>query len=128
MHSGRKNLILLGLGAFLITVVATTIELYIYRSSGDIYLDRSRPGYLPDETEAEEETEVKSSYTYSDTGALDRKELDEYLKELKSIEKHLDQLPDPYSPEPLSDESLGIVESTNSDTEATDSETSDASD
>lgn len=128
MHSGRKNLILLGLSAFLITVVATTIELYIYRSSGDIYLDRSRPGYLPDETEAEEETEVKSSYTYSDTGALDRKELDEYLKELKSIEKHLDQLPDPYSPEPLSDESLGIVESTNSDTEATDSETSDASD
>lgn len=128
MHSGRKNLVLLGLSAFLITVVATTIELYIYRSSGDIYLDRSRPGYLPDETEAEEETEVKSSYTYSDTGALDRKELDEYLKELKSIEKHLDQLPDPYSPEPLSDESLGIVESTNSDTEATDSETSDASD
>lgn len=128
MHSGRKNLILLGLGAFLITVVATTIELYIYRSSGDIYLDRSRPGYLPDETEAEEETEVKSSYTYSDTGALDRKELDEYLKELKSIEKHLDQLPDPYSPEPLSDESLGIVESTNSDTEAAESETPDASD
>lgn len=128
MHSGRKNLILLGLSAFLITVVATTIELYIYRSSGDIYLDRSRPGYLPDETEAEEETEVKSSYTYSDTGALDRKELDEYLKELKSIEKHLDQLPDPYSPEPLSDESLGIVESTNSDTEAAESETSDASD
>lgn len=111
MHSGRRNLILLGVTAVLITAVATTVELYIYRVSGDIYLDRSRPGYLPDETEAEEETEAKSSYTYSDTGALDRKELDEYLKELESVQDHLERLPDPYAPGPLSDESLGITES-----------------
>lgn len=111
MHSGRRNLILLGVTAFLITAVATTVELYIYRVSGDIYLDRSRPGYLPDETEAEEETEAKSSYTYSDTGALDRKELDEYLKELESVQDHLERLSDPYAPGPLSDESLGITES-----------------
>lgn len=111
-RSGRRNLILLGVTAFLITAVATTVELYVYRVSGDIYLDRSRPGYLPDETEAEEETEAKSSYTYGDTGVLDRKELDEYLKELESVQSHLERLSDPYAPGPLSDESLGITEST----------------
>lgn len=112
MHSsGSRNLALLGVGAFLITIVATVIELNIYRSSGDIYLDRSRPGYLPDETEAEEETEAKSSYTYSDAGPLDEKELEEYLDELQKIRTNLDKLPSPYSPSPLSDESLGISES-----------------
>lgn len=110
-NHGHRNLILLGAGAFLITAVATIIELSVYRSSGDIYLDRSRPGYLPDETEAEEETEGKSGYTYSDTGPFDARELDEYLRELKTVRDHLEKLSNPYTSGPLSDESLGITES-----------------
>lgn len=107
-HSGHRNLVLLGACAFCIAAITTAVELSIYRSSGDIYLDRSRPGYLPDAEEVEDEAD-ESSYIYSDTGTLDASELDKYLDELKAIQSHIDKLPDPYSADPLSDESLGIT-------------------
>lgn len=105
---GKRNLILLGVGALLFTAFSTGLSLWIYRSSGDIYLDRSRPGYLPDEEEAKEESGTNSSFTYSDTGELDKTELDTYLKELKNATDRLKALSDPYSMTPLSNESLGI--------------------
>lgn len=106
---GARNLAILGLGAILLTLTMTGLELWIYRESGDIYLDRSRPGFLPDAEEAEEETEVESNYVYPENGALDGEELDNYLKELKKIEEHLGKIQDPYSENALSDKSLGIT-------------------
>lgn len=106
---GNRNLILLGAGALILTAATTSISLWIYRSSGDIYLDRSRPGYLPDEEEANEETGVNNNFTFSDTGALNKQELGEYLDELKKLNERLQALPDPYAPDPLSDQSLGIT-------------------
>lgn len=106
---GNRNLILLGAGALALTIITTTASLWIYRSSGDIYLDRSRPGYLPDEEEANEETSVNNNFTFSETGALNKEELGEYLEELKKLNDRLQALSDPYSPDPLSDQSLGIV-------------------
>ncbi len=50
-NRGAINLIIMGLLAVLIAVSTTGISLAIYHNSGDIYLDRSRPGYLPDEEE-----------------------------------------------------------------------------
>ncbi len=105
---GKRNLIILGAGALCFTVLSTGLSLWIYRSTGDIYLDRSRPGYLPDREEAKEESGVNSSFSYSDTGALDKSELDTYLKELKTTTNRLKALSDPYSMTPLSNESLGI--------------------
>ena len=52
MSQGGRNLMILGCGAIFLAGVTTTASLMIYRSSGDIYLDRSRPGYLPDSEEA----------------------------------------------------------------------------
>ena len=49
MTKGSRNLVILGSVACLIAAVTTSIELVIYRNSGDIYLDRSRPGFLTDE-------------------------------------------------------------------------------
>lgn len=105
---GNRNLMLLGVGALLLTFATTAMSLWIYRSSGDIYLDRSRPGYLPDKEEANEETGVNNNFTFSDTGALTQNELREYLDELKKLNDRLKALPDPYAPDPLSDQSLGI--------------------
>ncbi len=105
---GGRNLTLLGIGAIVITIIMTGTSLFIYRSSGDIYLDRSRPGYLPDREEVNEDAETTTNYAYPDTGAFDRAELDEYLKELQKIIDHLQSPADPYGPGPLSDESLGI--------------------
>lgn len=107
---GKRNLIILGGSALIITAVTTGISLWMYRSSGDIYLDRSRPGYLPDEEEASEESDVKSSFTFSDTGVINKSDLDAYLKELKTVDNRIKAISDPYSAGPLSDQSLGISE------------------
>lgn len=107
-NHGKRNLILLGIGATVIATISTGVSLLAYRRSGDIYLDRSRPGYLPDENEANDEPATNINYTFSDTGELNKEDLAEYLKELKTINDRINALSDPYAPGPLSDESLGI--------------------
>ncbi len=107
-NHGNRNLLILGIGAFLIATLTTCLSLWAYRTSGDIYLDRSRPGYLPDKDEAGEESEVAGNYTFSENGELNQTELAEYLKELKVIIDRIESLSDPYAPNALSDESLGI--------------------
>lgn len=107
-NHGKRNLIILGASALLFTIATTCLSLWIYRSSGDIYLDRSRPGYLPDEEEADNNSSTNTNYTFSETGPLSGSDLDEYLKELKKLDNRLKALADPYAPGPLSDESLGI--------------------
>lgn len=107
---GGRNLVILGVGAIILTLAMTGLELWIYRKSGDIYLDRSRPGFLPDAEEAEEGSDISSNYVYPENGPLDGEELDEYLQELRKIEDRLGKIPDPYGQNALSDESLGISE------------------
>lgn len=105
---GGRNLTILGIGAILIALTTTSIGILVYHNSGDIYLDRSRPGYLPDPEEVEEEQNINPTYTYPENGPLDKSELETYLKELKKVNDRLKALADPYSASPLSDESLGI--------------------
>lgn len=114
--NGNRNLTLLGIGALILTVFTTSVSLWIYRSSGDIYLDRSRPGYLPDGEEADENSQASnSSYTFNDTGVLTKSELEEYLRELQVVNNRIQALADPYAPGPLSDLSLGIIFETRED-------------
>ena len=47
IHGGR-NLVLLGIGAITIALITTSISLYFY-GKGDIYIDRSRPGYISED-------------------------------------------------------------------------------
>lgn len=108
MTNGGRNLTILGVGAIIIACVMTTVSLTIYRLSGDIYLDRSRPGFLPDDEEAASDPVPTTTYTFPDTGELNTADLDQYLKELKAIVDRLDGFSDPYAPGPLSDQSLGI--------------------
>ena len=107
-YHGKRNLILLGVGALLLTALTTTMSLWLYRTSGDIFLDRSRPGYLPDKEEAGQDSEISGTYSFSDTGTLNSAELTEYLKQLKIIIDRIKALDEPYAPGALSDESLGI--------------------
>lgn len=105
---GSRNLVILGMGALIITLVTTGLSLLIYRNSGDIYIDRSRPGYLPDEDEVQQDPVTNTNFNFPDNGPFDQTELAEYLEELKEVNSHLRALADPYSTTPLSDESLGI--------------------
>ncbi|MBQ3474052.1 hypothetical protein IJH24_01315 [Candidatus Saccharibacteria bacterium] len=108
MTTGGRNLVLLGVGSILIAFIMTGVSLAVYHNSGDIYLDRSRPGFLPDEEELKEEEVKEEEYEFSKTGTLSEEVLDEYLKHLKEEIEIIDSYEEPFNTGLLSDESLGI--------------------
>ncbi|MBR2600686.1 hypothetical protein IKE07_00900, partial [Candidatus Saccharibacteria bacterium] len=81
-------------------------SLVIYHNSGDIYLDRSRPGFLPDKTEVQ--PVVDGDYSFEPSGQLTADNMDEYIKYYEENVDMIDDLVNPFSGTPLSDESLGI--------------------
>ena len=84
LNKGGRNLILLGIASTIIALITTGASLLIYHNSGDIYLDRSRPGFMPDEEEAEEDAEDEE-YNFSKTGPIDLTVLEEYLEKIKGV-------------------------------------------
>ena len=105
---GGRNLVILGVAATLITLVTTFVSLKIYHDSGDIYLDRSRPGFLPEKEEVET-TETPDDYVFPNSGKLTPEVLDEYLENLKTeIERADNFSADPFGITPLSDITLGF--------------------
>lgn len=108
-NNGWRNLVLMALGAILISVVLTVISVAIYHYSGDIYLDRSRPGYLPDTEEVEtEEVVEEGTYSFGKTGAVTREVLDEYLEKIQVELEALDEYVEPFGDEALSDGHFGL--------------------
>lgn len=109
LSRGGRNLIILGVVATVVSLGLTTASLAIYHYSGDIYLDRSRPGYLPDieEAEIEEETE-EGDFKFEKTGSITKEALDEYLKKMQIEVEALDVYRDPFDKEALSDEQFGL--------------------
>ena len=102
---------ILGVAATVIAVVTTGASLVIYHNSGDIYLDRSRPGYLPDEEEIEEEGEKEEEYVFEKTGKLTMNVIEEYLEKLQVEVRAVDEYEKPFDESALSDERLGIPSS-----------------
>lgn len=108
MKKNRRNLIILGLLSVIIATVTTGVSLAVYHNSGDIYLDRSRPGFLPDEDEIEDEEVKEPEYEMSKTGKINIGVLVEYLEKLHSEIKSIDEMDKPFSGDALSNERLGI--------------------
>jgi hypothetical protein len=103
---GGRNLIILGLSSAAIAALTTIVSLQIYRSTGDIYLDRSRPGYIFEDEKHNEEDDQKE--VFSSEGEINQQAIDEYLGELDKIIQRIDASSGDFSPEPLSDDSLSI--------------------
>jgi hypothetical protein len=109
MTHGGRNLVILGVASTLIALLTTGASLAIYHNSGDIYLDRSRPGYLPDESEIEEEGEKEEEeYNFEKSGKLTIGVIEEYLEKLQVEVKAIDAYDKPFDEDVLSDERLGI--------------------
>lgn len=106
MNSGARNLFILGAASIVIAFLTTTISLVVYHNSGDIYIDRSRPGFLPEKAERKNPDQVE--FTFPENGKINKKEITKYQKNFKAQLEELDKFNDPFSPAPLSDESLGI--------------------
>ncbi len=107
MTKGGRNLIVMGVAAIVISLATTGTALTIYRESGDIYLDRSRPGYLPDEKEVDE-GDPEGEFEFDKTGELTEAALDEYLDALEVEITAIEEVEKPFSAEALSDEGLGL--------------------
>ena len=107
MTKGGRNLLILGVVSVLVALSTTGVSLAVYHNSGDIYLDRSRPGYLPDEEEVESEA-PEEDYEFSKSGVVTKDVLDEYMKALESEIKAMDLYQEPFGEDALSDERLGL--------------------
>ena len=107
IHGGR-NLLLLGVISTVVALVTTGVSLVIYHNSGDIYLDRSRPGFLPDQEELEQEEQSETVYDFTKQSEVTAESLEEYLTRLEEETKTIDAYVDPFDAEILSDEHFGI--------------------
>ena len=109
-NTGGRNLIILAALAIVISLSLTATSLAIYHYSGDIYLDRSRPGYLPDDEEVEknEVEDEEGDYDFEKSGPVTKEVLDEYLKKLEVEVRALDEYRDPFDDEALSNEHFGL--------------------
>ena len=105
IHGGR-NLIILGLGAIAIALITTSVSVYFY-SKGDIYIDRSRPGYISEGEKHNKEDDAKENY--SNEGAVTKKSLDEYIDELDRVTDRIEAYENDFNSGPLSDDSLMIT-------------------
>ena len=109
MTSGGRNLVILGVASAVIAITTTGISLMIYHNSGDIYLDRSRPGFLPDEEEISGD-DTEEEYVFDKNGTVTKETLEEYLKHLNEEVDALELYANPFAEEMLSDSKLGIPE------------------
>ena len=65
LKPGGRNLLLLCLAGIVMALISTSISLIIYRNSGDIYIDRSRPGYISeDEVYDSDDTHISPAYSW----------------------------------------------------------------
>ena len=112
MSVGGRNLALLGVVSVLIALATTGVSLAIYHNSGDIYLDRSRPGFLPDEEEIEEKDDDKPTeiYDFSKRDGVTAANLKEYLEKIQEEIRALDAYEKPFDMDILSNEHFGIPE------------------
>ena len=106
MSKGGKNLIILGAAAVVIAILTTSLSLIIYHNSGDIYLDRSRPGFLPEKDEVEDGP--KEEYNFSEDGTINSEVINEFADKFQEIIDYINNLEDAYSSKPISNDSLGI--------------------
>lgn len=110
MIRGGRNLVILGVVSILIAMMTTGISLAIYKLSGDIYLDRSVPGFLPDKEEIEEQPEEELDYEFSKSGPVTKEIISEFMDKFEIEVRALDSYSAPFDVDALSDKKLGIFE------------------
>lgn len=109
MIKGYRNLLFLGAGTLAIAITTSGIALTIYHHTGDIYLDRSRPGFLPEKSERPDHP--SSDYKMTDSTPLTPENLQTFLTEYQQELKKLENLNPTFSPDPLSSSSLALPDS-----------------
>ena len=110
LSRGGKNLLILGVLSIVIASLTIGVSLAIYHNSGDIYLDRSRPGFLPDKEEIDQndDGEKETVYDFSKQEKITVDTLTEYLEHINKEIEAVDAYEKPFDMEIMSDEHFGI--------------------
>ena len=103
-RGGRMNLMILLIGSVLVSGIMVGVGLWLYKSTGAIQLDLSRPGY---EREDPEVVAGEREWDFSVTGEVDGEVIDGFLEELEG-KMEVVQGMGAFSERSLSDEALGI--------------------
>jgi len=91
--------------AIIVSIILVIISLTIYRNSGAVQLDLSRPGYI----DVRDKATVSDAdfHNFSSTGEVNQKVIDEFralfVKQVKKVESA-----DAFGGDPLNPKSLGI--------------------
>jgi len=81
--TGRRNLIILTIVMIILPIITVVVSLIYYDLSGDKYLDRSRPGFMPDKPDDSDDAN-KPVDKFSEDGPNNQEVLDEYLERLRN--------------------------------------------
>jgi len=97
-----KNLLVLTILMLIIPAITVAASLIAYDLSGDKYLDRSRPGFMPEGDDSDDAGDVMS-----EDGPVNREVIDNYLEGLRDYTRGMLET-EFFSDRSLSDESLGL--------------------
>ena len=95
-----------------VALVMTLISLELYRRSGAIKLDMSRPGYEAVRTEVEKSSDDQP---YDNSGPLNDSAINDFENRIKKYQSELDEL-GTYDNSIISDDSLNLTEPAESST------------
>lgn len=108
-NNGGRNLAIFGVVAIILGVASSFLSLYIYNVTGDVYLDRSRPGFISEDEPDEPGSSTDQETAFSPDGTITEQDIDEYLKKLDQVIKDVTPESGAFSADALSDESLNIT-------------------
>jgi len=106
--NGRYRLAIFGVVAILIALVTSGVSLFVYTVSGDIYLDRSRPGFISDNDSSFENDETSQTNVFPPDGPITVGTIDDYLRKLDTLVQDITSDSTAFSSDALSDEALNI--------------------
>jgi len=108
-NRGGRRLTILGLVTIFIALASSSISLFLYTSSGDIYLDRSRPGFISEIEPPAKNEPNNQTKAFPPDGTITQNALSEYLRKLDALVKEISSESDAFSSDALSDEALNIT-------------------
>jgi len=112
--SGGRRLAILGFVAILIAFITSSVSLIIYTASGDIYLDRSRPGFISSDEAKANQTKPPDSQPaiFPPDGIMTKNAINDYLKKLDTILQDVTTDSSAFHSDALSDAALNILDPT----------------
>lgn len=108
-NSSARNLTIFGITAIVLALISSGISLFVYNFTGDIYLDRSRPGFISEIEDDDNNADKNEEVAFPADGIITDEDLTDYLFQLDARVQEITSDSDAFSADALSDEGLNIT-------------------